>query len=190
MKKTVLFAILAISVPYVYAQEFKEGLLYDLTGHVKEMKLSTKNSLIDKKNVKFQKDGRCKRTLTFFNENGLPLGWSVFNGDKGTSFDISYDYTQIIESTVLKNTIGGNQCQETFYTYTTLPTGHTIVCEARYVFTTDKAKSETHCVYDDYTFDEVGNWIKRHVSETKKFEGHEETSTNNYIETRLITYYE
>ncbi len=66
----IILSLLLAGMGMGRAQEFKEGLLYDLQGNVKEMKLSTKNSFL-KKHVKFRDNGKLKKSITFFDDTAL-----------------------------------------------------------------------------------------------------------------------
>lgn len=80
--KTFLTLILGTACISAYAQEFKEGLLYDVCGNVKEVSLQRNGeaaflatSFFD--SAKFNPDGKTERSLTVFDDNGYPISLTI-----------------------------------------------------------------------------------------------------------------
>lgn len=79
----IVFILCAIIIPVVaQAQEYKEGLLYDVTGPVKV--LSTHRSkptascsfgLLE--SASFRTDGKSEQSVTIFNQDGYPMGFTI-----------------------------------------------------------------------------------------------------------------
>ena len=96
MKKLIFLCFLLTSFG-VNAQDFKEGIIYDVTGPVKDVVLTSESiypTFLDK--ASFGKDGKRVNSRSEFDENGYPMGWSLDSDalsvdDNGTlgSFDLS-----------------------------------------------------------------------------------------------------
>lgn len=186
----VLFVLASIGL--ANAQEFKEGLLYDLTGNVKEMKLSTKSSFL-KKHVKFRDNGKCKKSITFFDDENYPLGYDMsMNTMKfAMSQKVKYDDRKRIASVTQFTSYDGGITQTTTNYYSNeaapLQIGRSV-----YTYANKDSEWSADCEYTDYIYDDNGNWISRQVKQTttqtnKKGEKGEEVS--EYTETRTIKYF-
>lgn len=193
MNKILIILSLVLSgMGLANAQEFKEGLLYDLTGNVKEMKLTTKNSFPDK-HVKFNNTGKCKKSITYFDEENYPLGYDISGNVMNFSMSkkVEYDSLRRITSVTDKISYEGGITDTTtnYYTNDANPSQitHSVFTDVR-----KDGKTVADCTYSDYTYDDHGNWISRQVKQTttqtnKKGETAEQT--DEYTETRTIKYF-
>lgn len=74
-----MFALVCLNVE---AQEYKEGLLYDVTGPVKELSTQIDEviprmlSMFGGK-ASFRPDGKCENSITKFDAEGYPLGFTI-----------------------------------------------------------------------------------------------------------------
>lgn len=177
----ILFAIISYNV--AISQEYKEGLIYELIGNVKEFKLKTENKFL-KKHVKFEDNGKSKRSLTYFDENGFPLGYSLNFGKNGLGQSIKYDSLQRIDSIIDTATYKDDIVQITKRIYTPTDNFKTEIIKAIFKVISKDDSKEVVCEYSDYKYDKIGNWIFRNVIEF--INGQE---SRIYIETREIKYY-
>lgn len=187
MKTLILILFAAISVS-LSAQEYKEGLFYDLTGPVKEVQVNTESDFAVKK-VVFLEDGRCTLSIMTFKEDGMPFGWSVNNDGSIFSCSIDYDDQNRISSTTTIDTMADPYQETRFYTYSEDGTNN-IISDMTVLFTTANTNTATNFEYSDYKFDKYGNWISREVNQTVyPMDAPTDFKTSNYVETREITYY-
>ncbi|MEZ3518898.1 MAG: hypothetical protein K1V75_03035 [Muribaculaceae bacterium] len=162
----IILSLLLAGMGMGRAQEFKEGLLYDLQGNVKEMKLSTKNSFL-KKHVKFRDNGKLKKSITFFDDDNYPLGFDMSMNvmSFAMSQKVEYDSCRRITSVTDKNSYDGGITTTTsnYYGNEAAPSEIT-----RSVFASISKDGEVtaDCEYSGYVYDDHGNWISRQVKHT------------------------
>lgn len=181
MRILTLISIVFALVANAYSQEYKEGLVYGVKGNVKDLKLETKIKFANK-HVKFQPNGKCKKSVMYFNEDGYPLGWEAYSGTKGMSQKINYDGADRIESIVIDSSFSGLQTHN--YSYSS---DGTISEETIEISKNGKQSVGIKCYYTNYQFDDQGNWISRDVEQKEKRAGEDKITT--YTEKRKIIYY-
>ncbi|MDE7080334.1 MAG: hypothetical protein K2O78_01580 [Muribaculaceae bacterium] len=193
MKKLLIIAIMAMGYFGISkAQEYKEGLIYDLTGNVKEMKLSTKNSFL-KTHVKFQNNGKCKKSMTFFDDENYPLGYDLSTNVMNFSLSqkVDYDEQHRVSLVTLKSSQDGGTTQTTTHHYTD-PNFPTQIGRSVFSQTDKNGEVLADCEYSGYVYDDNGNWTSRQVKQTvtqinKK--GGSMVYNTQYTETRTIKYF-
>ncbi len=185
----------------VEAQEFKEGIIFDLRGPVKSATLT--DDFFGMRNMTFTEDGKCQTTRMEFDENGYPLGMTLdvrsglLNNDndfKGPiAYKVDYDDAHRISSTYLNFPSAINPWEEIrTYSYNPEKDKNHVITGLRVETKENGALSTNDYVYSDYVYDEQGNWISRNVHETiclTDVDGKSDNATNEYVETRTVTYY-
>lgn len=191
MKNLIIIFLIAFTTSIVNSQEYKEWLIYDLNGSVQEVKVSTQNPYI-RKHVKFQKNGKCKKSVTFFNDKGYPQGWSAYSGSKGVEQTISYDTNNRISSIVTNSSIplSGEYSNTATYIYEEQAPILTQIKKIVYLVNKDTKTNEVTCEYSGYIYDDYGNWIHREVTQTiNPLDSTEIKKTSTYSEDRTIKYF-
>lgn len=180
-----LYLILLVLVSYNVAagQEYKEGLIYDIMGNVKEFKLKTENKYL-KKHIKFEDNGKSKRSLTFFDGNGFPLGYSLNFGKNGLGQSITYDSLQRIDSIIDTATYKESVVRTTKRIYSQKGNDMTEIAKVIFNIISKDGEKSIVCEYSDYVYDERGNWISRNVTEFENT-----LKSRQYTEIRKIKYY-
>lgn len=185
-----ILVILAMLTVYAVGscQEFKEGILYDVFGNVKEIKLETRNSYL-KKHVKFQRDGRCKISAMLFDDKGYPLGFSMYYGKHGAGQQLIYNSMNRVDSIIINTSNGGGTERVEKYEYSSDSNHPTHIVRAVFSSISKKESNKSVCDYSNYEYDDHGNWISRDVVQTNYSDDDVEKNIEEYSEKRKIQYY-
>lgn len=190
MRAYIVFLCLLAYVGCLSAQEYKEGLLYEVTGPVRKVKIKSENPFLQQKKIDFTENGRGKLSMTFFDSEGYPLGYEMNYGKKSLSMVVTYDSLRRVENTLLKNTLVGNMTLSCTIEYADKTSEPAVV---RYSMRNKKEETESVCTFSDYVYDDRGNWISRKVAQTISSVNTSNSKTKEakeeYVETRVITYY-
>lgn len=185
-----IFVMLAMLTVYIVGscQEFKEGILYDVFGNVKEVKLETRNSYL-KKHVKFQKDGRCKVSAMLFDDKGYPLGFSMYYGKHGVGQQLRYDSMNRVDSIIVNSSNGGGTERVEKHEYSSDASHPNQIVRSVFSSISKKESDKLVCDYSNYEYDDHGNWISRDVVQTNYSDDGAEKGKEEYSEKRKIQYY-
>lgn len=186
MRKKMILSLLLLSSGLLRAEMYNEGVLYDLTGNVREMKLKTKNPYA-KKHVKFNKDGKCKTSMTYFDTDLYPLGYELSAMKLNLSQKVDYDINKRVSSITNRSSQNGGITETITFFYPD-DNSHEIE-KSTFIIQSPKGNSGIECVFSAYEYDDKGNWIRRNVRQSTKNASNESESTE-YTETRIITYYQ
>lgn len=210
--RVTVFLTLLVSCLHLNAQEFKEGILYDVVGPVKDVNLNSKKifpHLFDK--ASFNTNGKTKNSVTVFDDNGYPVSIDLDtspNNDSGLHLSLKVNYDEnhqvasilteynmaaegdIVRMVLNENSFKVNWTENRSFQYRNNSFG---VPEISNIYVSSVTNSEDYTsdyTYTDYVYDKHGNWISRNVVETIIFpNGPTPPMTNEYMETRDISYY-
>ena len=169
------------------AAEYKEGLLYDLTGDVKDMKLDTK-CRFQKKHVKFAPDGKCKLSMTYFDGENYPLGYEMSGMGLNLTQKVEYDDQKRVSKVTTYSSQGGGITETVENHYAQNPEHPLELSGCTYTVVSKKGEGRCECTYSAYEYDDHGNWIRRNVRQTD-YPGTADEQVTEYAETRKIIYY-
>lgn len=167
-----------------FAQEYHYAALYEGAGPVKQIKYLTKPSY-GNRNVKIKKDGRGGVTMMSYDDAGYPVGFQLDMFGK-ENYQKFYWNTR-------------HQLDSVAYRFSGIGERNTMNCKIEY---SGDAMSNVSMTIDDngiskiidlhfdnYVFDDRGNWISRKVQRTI-MEGEKEAVKDSYEERREIKYYD
>lgn len=178
----ITFVVLMLSASAL-AQDFKKGLLYDVSGPVKELKIKSKNEYAKRfSKVQFTPDGKGKDEFMTYDDNGFPLGFGVVFHKRENNLNVGYNDQMLPVKIDYFNNIGGKDI---------------IIVETEFDgkrvssrrFQGDNPAEYIICVYSDETYDDHGNWVSRNVKESTVSANPKKNATREFVETREIQYY-
>lgn len=182
MKKLKLFSAMLMSAvaATATAEEYKAPLMYDLSGPVKEIKVTSGNKLVKKfGDCKFTENGQRKDDFMSYDGNGYPIGYNLSLGDKTLSLNIEYNADLLPETFMFHNTMGNDWHITLTNTYAD---GHVVTQTIVENGTTYQR------VYSQVQRDQYGNWIARTVHQTT-IAPDTAPLEETMVETQEITYY-
>lgn len=184
--KTLITAIVTTLAISANGQEYKGGLLYDLHGPVKEMKLKTEDRIGSPAHtIKFSDNGMTEFSSVTYDDEGYPYGQDMrLNGKTGWRFKVRYDADRNPIELDYINTVPGNRGE---YYFKSEFDGKRV--KSRHLTYSNKKKNlDVSYIYSGEKYDSHGNWIERHVSQTTTEKG--TSSTVEYDESRTILYFD
>lgn len=184
MRKTLLtrlFAMSALALALTSAaEEYKAPLMYDISGPVKEIKVTSGNKLVKKfGDCKFAENGQRTDDFMSYDDNGYPIGYNLSLGDKTLSLNIEYNAERLPETFKFQNTMGDNW----HITLTNIYADGHIVAQ-----TIVEDGTTTKREYSQVQRDQYGNWIARTVRQTT-IAPNAAPQEETMVETQEITYY-
>ncbi|MCM1290328.1 MAG: hypothetical protein NC201_02390 [Prevotella sp.] len=164
-----------------YAQEYKAGVLYNVKGPVKQIKMKSKDKLSQKfGSTKFTETGKFKRDILTYDDKGYPLKSEMQTGPLSMSVSIEYAENQH-PSEIKINSSFSDKPVTIVYEYD----GDRVAVRK---FIRDDVTITF--IYSDEQYDNYGNWISRNVVKSKESSDTDKNSESSYVETREIKYYE
>lgn len=177
-----LFIILTFSIS-AFSQKYKASELWDAKGDIKEIKYKSKDPLLIGKKMKFDKNGKLKDSWILYNSNGIPEGIDMNFG----VLNISAKFTFEQEKLILVN-FDKQKPSPLSFTLKYFYSDDKITEENAEVESQEK-KSSLRYLFDNYGYDEKGNWISRNVTLVISNPDGTIKSNKSYNETRTIKYY-
>lgn len=165
------------------SQEYKAPELWDCYGKIKEIKYDSKDPVLLKKKLKFDKNGKLNNSMMFYNSNGYPEGIDLNMGIVSFIANFKFFNGNIVKAYVQRDK------------------PNPFNFEAEYIFSDNRMESEK-VIFDkgetskelsyrfsDYKYDDKGNWTSRFVSLKSKDINLNTEEYVTYEETRKIKYY-
>lgn len=201
------------------AQDYKEGIIYDVRGPVKKVITLHNNKpyshFLDA--ASFDTDGKTTGSITVFDNDGYPLGWSVVSDslanknkvnsvDEGNSnthsfnisYKVSYDDNHRIASTMMESDVKGAKyeyangvtAENRTFQYQNNQFGMPEIREMEMLSKIDGCEYYSISTYSNYEYDDHKNWVKRKVIENAHpVDAPQDIKTDEYVEKRAIYYY-
>ncbi|MDE5653615.1 MAG: hypothetical protein K2I48_09170 [Muribaculaceae bacterium] len=183
---TVAIAVMTLAAPAdTIARRYQAGMLWDLKGPVKEVKIDSPFKMADKK-IRFSEDGHMKNRKMSYDEACRPVGYELKDGDAYIRLNVSYDP----EGRISRIThVGSNGEQGECSTVFTFHGDGRKVDSVNMLSQAPEGEMAMDLAFDNYIYDTHGNWVSRSVSLKRTAPG-VDPQTANFTETRSIKYYE
>lgn len=186
-----LFLSILVLCPGIKAQDYKAASLWDANGNVKEIKYKTKDPLMKKKKMKFEKDGKLKSNVMTYEDNGYPCGIDMNFGVVAFSVKFTYSSSKphLLENVVMDTKVRNdyNSYDITFSYEGDVPVKRVINAQKK---GDDPASFEWTSTFSNYKFDPKGNWISRDVEMKGRNLTDSTTKESSFTETRELTYWQ
>lgn len=181
-----IFLLTVSSQALIASTPFYGPTLYESNGHVKEIKLSTKDRMAFNKKVKFTEEGQVNIRKMEYDDAGFPVGYDMSIGNNKIALDIRYNDQSRVDSISYIITMMRYVKLEFVNLYD--ESGLLVGRMARDYEKKDKEPILYEYRFSDYVNDDRGNWVSRRVVQRTMKPG-KAPETEEYTETRTIKYF-
>ena len=179
----IILGIVASSVA-AYCQDFKASKLFDAYGNIKQIKYKTQDPLLDFKNVKFDKDGKLKNSMIFYDEAGFPKGIDLNFGPLSFNITFLFDKYNLTNVKLIRTKPNPVELDIKYEFLNGVMTTESAVSSEK------KDTTNYQYSFSDYIKDDKGNWISRNVNLIITNPSGTKEKTKTYTETREIKYWD